>query len=234
MRWYSRMPTADRSHTERTRRVRALTQAARRAVCPSCPEEFPKPTEQSTWLSRRFGQALYFRQIASGVVVSESCCEQAAPSPPIPTCALCDASGDPLQIICDDAGFCPDSCCTQFTNATGRFAQLTLNTVSGVIFSVPVAPGETYPPVSLNKAIPNITGYSTLCDAGCLTPLDFISITDAGQNGPVTSSYIQNDFTFSVVVSLSNSAGDCTAVFIPVGGYICNVDGASQYAVALA
>ena len=377
------MPTADRSHTERTRRVRALAQAARRAACPSCPEEFPKPTDQSTWLSRRFGQAPYFRQIASGAVVSESCCEEVpapcalcdtfidydvscsssetcdkccyrfsnpldkftvsltigtvsgisltvsippggtyppaylnkgipnilyfnatcydiacggpifisdpnqsgdisgavtflnsssqgliialsnsagactpvfltspkgavcvngathyaaepAPSPPTPTCVLCDASGDPLQMICNDSGFCgiPDGCCTQFTNTTGQVAQLSINTVSGINFSVEVAQGESYPPLSLNKAIPNITDYSVDCVGVCAVPSEFISITDIGQTGPVTSSYIKNDFMFSVVVSLSDDVGACTPVFIPSGGYVCRISGAAtQYSV---
>ena len=73
------MPCADRSQTERLRRIRAQIQAVRRAECGSCPEEGPRPpTDYSTWLSRRFGQATYFRPIASGAIDTISCC----PLPP--------------------------------------------------------------------------------------------------------------------------------------------------------
>jgi len=69
------MSCTDRSQTERIRRIRAKVQAVRRAECPSCPEEGPRPsTDQSTWLSRRFGQMIYYRQIATGGVVADPCC----------------------------------------------------------------------------------------------------------------------------------------------------------------
>ena len=68
------MSCTDRSQTERIRRIRSKVQAVRRAECASCPEEGPlRTTDQSTWLSRRFGQATYYRQIATGAVVAESC-----------------------------------------------------------------------------------------------------------------------------------------------------------------
>ncbi len=69
------MPPADRSQTERIRILRGRIQAARRATCPSCPEQGPQgPTDQSTWLSRRVGQMPYYRQIASGATVTDPCC----------------------------------------------------------------------------------------------------------------------------------------------------------------
>jgi hypothetical protein len=40
-----------------------------------CPELGPQgPTDQSTWLSRRFGQAPYRREAANGAIVTQSCC----------------------------------------------------------------------------------------------------------------------------------------------------------------
>jgi hypothetical protein len=69
------MSSTDRSQTERLRRRKAQIQAVARATCPSCPEEGPQgPTDQSTWLSRRFGQMAYRKQIATGAIVEESCC----------------------------------------------------------------------------------------------------------------------------------------------------------------
>ena len=69
------MPPTDSSQTERIRILRSRIQAARRATCPSCPEQGPQgPTDQSTWLSRRVGQMPYHRQIASGATVTDPCC----------------------------------------------------------------------------------------------------------------------------------------------------------------
>lgn len=69
------MPCADRSQTERIRRIRSQVQAVRRAACASCPEEGPQPpTSHSIWLSRRFGQATYYRPIATGAVVLDPPC----------------------------------------------------------------------------------------------------------------------------------------------------------------
>jgi len=89
------MSVADRSHTERIRRLRSVIQANRRALCPSCPEEGPLgPTDQSTWLSRRFGQMTYLSQTATGAVVSSDCCSPE--SIPIPIFISC---GIPLQTL---------------------------------------------------------------------------------------------------------------------------------------
>jgi hypothetical protein len=69
------MPPADRSQTERIRRLRAQGQAVRREECATCPELGPQgPTDQSTVLSRRFGQTTYYKQTASGATVIQSCC----------------------------------------------------------------------------------------------------------------------------------------------------------------
>jgi len=69
------MPPADRSQTERIRRLRAQLQAVRRAECAQCPEEGPQgPTDQSTAQSRRFGQMAYLRENANGAVAETSCC----------------------------------------------------------------------------------------------------------------------------------------------------------------
>ena len=75
------MPTTDRSQTERIRRIRSTIQAVRRTECPTCPEEGPQgPTDQSTWLSRRFGQMTYYTQTASGATVDKSCCTESSPN----------------------------------------------------------------------------------------------------------------------------------------------------------
>ena len=66
---------ADRSQTERIRRIRAKLQAIRRAECMNCPELGPRgPTDQSTLLSRQFGQMEYLRENANGAIVTQSCC----------------------------------------------------------------------------------------------------------------------------------------------------------------
>jgi hypothetical protein len=70
------MSSTDRSQTERIRRIRAQLQAVRRAECAACPELGPQgPTDQSTWLSRRFGQAPYRREAANGDIQTQSCCD---------------------------------------------------------------------------------------------------------------------------------------------------------------
>lgn len=74
------MSCTDRSQTERIRRLRGKIQAVRREECAACPELGPQgPTDQSTWLNRRFGQATYYKQIATGAVVAESCCGPSGP-----------------------------------------------------------------------------------------------------------------------------------------------------------
>jgi hypothetical protein len=69
------MSSTDRSQTERIRRLRGQIQAVRRAECAACPELGPQgPTDQSTWLNRRFGQAPYLREAANGAIQTLSCC----------------------------------------------------------------------------------------------------------------------------------------------------------------
>jgi hypothetical protein len=69
------MSSADRSQTERIRRLRGQIQAVRRAECAACPELGPQgPTDQSIWLNRRFGQMTYLRQAANGAIQTQSCC----------------------------------------------------------------------------------------------------------------------------------------------------------------
>ena len=67
------MSSTDRSQTERIRRLRGQIQAVRRAECAACPELGPQgPTDQSTWLSRRFGQAPYRREAANGAIQTQT------------------------------------------------------------------------------------------------------------------------------------------------------------------
>ena len=74
------MSSADRSQTERIRRLRAQIQAVRRAECAACPEEGPQgPVDQSTRVSRKFGQMIYYKQNASGVVTPTGCCSLGCP-----------------------------------------------------------------------------------------------------------------------------------------------------------
>jgi hypothetical protein len=75
------MSAADRSQTERIRRIRSKVQAVRRSECPACPEEGPpRGTDESTRLSRTLGQITYFRQQANGAIVEEPpCCTDVAP-----------------------------------------------------------------------------------------------------------------------------------------------------------
>ena len=69
------MPVADRSQTERIRRMRAQIQAVRRAECFTCLEEGPRgPVDESTRTSRKFGQSIYYKQNASGQVTPTGCC----------------------------------------------------------------------------------------------------------------------------------------------------------------
>ena len=69
------MSVSDRSQTERIRRMRAQIQAVARATCPTCLEEGPQgPVDQSTRLSRMFGQMIYYKQSCTGAVVPTGCC----------------------------------------------------------------------------------------------------------------------------------------------------------------
>ena len=148
------MSCTDRSQTERIRRIRSKVQAVRRAECASCPEEGPhRTTDQSTWLSRRFGQATYYRQIATGAVVAESCCSSTPPVvPPINITVEC----------CIDR-FCP----SLLLDPTKTYTFTATNVVSirlvgaGFLAScvLALAQGETSLPIT------GITSYSTLiCD----------------------------------------------------------------------
>jgi len=75
------MSATDRSQTERIRRIRAQLQAIRRAECMKCPELGPQgPTDQSTWLSRRFGQMEYLRENVNGAIVRQCCTFSCSPS----------------------------------------------------------------------------------------------------------------------------------------------------------
>jgi hypothetical protein len=74
--------SADRSQTERIRRLKGQLQAVRRAECPACPEEGPRgPTDQSTRLSRSFGQMEYTRLNAVGAQIT-TCCSSTTSAPP--------------------------------------------------------------------------------------------------------------------------------------------------------
>jgi hypothetical protein len=71
------MSATDRSQTERIRRMRAQIQAVRRAECFKCLEEGPQgPVDQSTRTSRKFGQQIYYKQNASGLVTPTECCDE--------------------------------------------------------------------------------------------------------------------------------------------------------------
>lgn len=73
---------ADRSQTERIRRLKGQIQAVRRAECPTCPEEGPRPpTDESTRLSRSFGQMEYTRLNAVGARIT-TCCSSSTSAPP--------------------------------------------------------------------------------------------------------------------------------------------------------
>ena len=62
---------ADTSNTERVRHLKAKLQAAGN----------DGPTDESTRLSRQFGQQVYYRQQANGAVVTESCCNTILSNP---------------------------------------------------------------------------------------------------------------------------------------------------------
>ena len=111
------MPTTDRSQTERIRRMRAQIQAVRRAECFTCLEEGPQgPVDESTRVSRKFGQSIYYKQNASGQVTPTGCC---GPS----------SSGDPNTIIFTS--------CNQFmfnTFQAGQIYTFINNTGSNIVF----------------------------------------------------------------------------------------------------
>jgi len=95
---------ADNSQTERLRRLRSQIQAVRNAECAACPELGPQgPTNQSTWLSRRFGQMTYRRQNAAGAIVEESCCSE-IPTPIVKDCKLTAISYVPVYDL--SSSFC--------------------------------------------------------------------------------------------------------------------------------
>ena len=75
------MSVADRSQTERIRRMRAQIQAVRRTDCFTCLEEGPQgPVDQSTRVSRKFGQQIYYKQNAVGAVTPTTCCTNNYPT----------------------------------------------------------------------------------------------------------------------------------------------------------
>ena len=75
------MSVADRSQTERIRRMRAQIQAVRRATCFTCLEEGPQgPVDQSTRVSRKFGQSIYYKHNAVGAVTPTTCCTNNYPT----------------------------------------------------------------------------------------------------------------------------------------------------------
>jgi hypothetical protein len=83
------MSSADRSQTERIRRLRAQIQAVGLTDCQvanptnpvaACPIQGPqRGTDYSTWLSLKFGKTAYLSQGPSGLVTKTSCCD---PLPP--------------------------------------------------------------------------------------------------------------------------------------------------------
>jgi len=83
------MSSADRSQTERIRRLRAQIQAVGLAECKAanpanpvdaCPIQGPqRGTDQSTYLSLKFGKTAYLSQGPTGIVTETSCCD-----PPLP------------------------------------------------------------------------------------------------------------------------------------------------------
>jgi hypothetical protein len=78
------MSSTDRSQTERIRRIRAQIQAVRREECAACLEEGPQgPVDQSTRTSRKFGQMIYYKQNASGVVTPTGCCSSVSSGCPV-------------------------------------------------------------------------------------------------------------------------------------------------------
>lgn len=65
----------DKSNTERLRRKKGEIQAARFNACRTCPEEGPRSgTDESTRLSRAFGQMEYITTNAVGASTATSCC----------------------------------------------------------------------------------------------------------------------------------------------------------------
>ena len=66
---------ADTSNTERIRRLRSNIQAYSRSVRPTALEQGPiGPVDESTVLSRSFGQMAYLRPNATGAVVTQQPC----------------------------------------------------------------------------------------------------------------------------------------------------------------
>jgi len=134
------MPVADTSQTERIRRLRSTLQAVRYAECKACPELGPQgPTSESIALSRHLGQMTYYRQIATGAVVKESCC----PAP---------ASGCVPSIVQTDP--------TQLVTITNPWPTL-------IYVAFTVAAGRPPPPQLLqgfgSTSITNITSYIIVC-----------------------------------------------------------------------
>ena len=129
------MPPADRSQTERIRRLRAQVQAVRRNECLTCPELGPQgPTTESIWLSRRFGQMTYRRETDSGAIVVQSCCT----TTPNLTCIN-------LRVACDGnpiTGLNKDNCYT-ITNTGNSDVYVKLGDTRGFSILILLQPGST-------------------------------------------------------------------------------------------
>jgi hypothetical protein len=211
------MSCTDRSQTERIRRIRGQLQAVRRAECASCPEEGPhRMTDQSTWLSRRVGQATYYRQIATGGVVADSCCSPAPPVvPPINITVEC----------CDPM----DLCLVIFVDPTKTYTFTASNNMSirlvgdGVLASCVLAlgQGETSLPIT------GLVSYSTIrCDIpiSCSVIVQAICNAPPGTMGPGLNCIVNNT-TSNVTVTV----GDSLSIGIAPGQSLASLTAGVSY-----
>ena len=136
---------ADTSQTERIRRLRGTIQAVWHAECGICPEG-----TESLYLSRRFGQMVYYRPDATGAAIAESCCSSAV-VPPTPC--------KPSTVVA-----------TQI-NYTNQFVDSVVVTFEGGPPPILLAPGQS------TGIVTGITSYTINCLTTPCVPSTVIFLT---------------------------------------------------------
>jgi len=206
--------SADRSQTERIRRLRSKVQAVRRAECAACPEEGPLgPTDQSTRLSRSLGQMVYYRQIASGATVTDSCCASSAP--PLP-CGLCTGSGITIDMAQPIPSIDPTACYSFIYNS-GAFpkGEFCVTFTSGITLYLPYS-DTIYPPTGYS--LTGVQSVGTVCFR-VFSPILLISSCDQSDIITVNPVVIANDIAAGndAIVSLTSATG-CSSIYVGYGG----------------
>jgi len=153
---------------------------------------------------------VYYRQIASGAVVTDSCCSSAS-APPLP-CGLCTGSGITIDMngavpINPD----PTACYSFITNGVLFLGEFCVTFTSGITLYLPYS-NAIYPPTGYS-----LTGVQSI-NTNCSLPSnpDSLVITACDQTGSIADFYnvIENDIATgnNAIVSLTSATG-CSSIY---------------------